>query len=55
MSGDGRLNRNQKPSHSKVDLGITLLVLFAVAGLAVSFEFSDFDAWTPAELQLLGP
>jgi hypothetical protein len=52
MSGNGRLNREQKP-RSKVSLTIILLVLFAAAGVAVTLVLSHFDASMPA--QLLGP
>src|ERR1700722_7826110 len=53
MSGDGRLNRKQTPSRSKIDLSIILLVLFALAGIAASLEVAHFNEWTSA--QLLAP
>jgi hypothetical protein len=43
MSGDGRLNRKQTPSRSKIDLSIILLVLFALAGIAASLEVAHFQ------------
>jgi hypothetical protein len=49
MSGNGRLNREQKP-RSKVSLTIILLVLFAAAGIAITLMFSRFDASMPAQL-----
>jgi hypothetical protein len=53
MSGDGRLNRRQKPPHSKIGLTIIPLVLFAAAGIAITLVFPHFDASMPA--QLLAP
>jgi hypothetical protein len=53
MSGDGRLNRKQTPSRSKIDLSIILLVLFVLAGIAASLEVAHFNEWTSA--QLLAP
>ncbi len=53
MSGDDRLNRNQKPARSKINLTIILLALFAAAGIGVTLALSHFDASMPA--QLLGP
>jgi hypothetical protein len=50
MSGDGRLNRKQKPSRSRNDLTIILLVMFAAAGVAASLEVAHFDEWTSAQL-----
>jgi hypothetical protein len=52
MSGNGRLNREQKP-RSKVSLTVILLALFAAAGIAVTLVLSHFDASMPS--QLLGP
>jgi hypothetical protein len=40
MSGDNRLNRNQKPARSKVSLTIILLTLFAAAGIATTLVLS---------------
>jgi hypothetical protein len=53
MSGDGRLNRKQKPARSKMSLTIILLALFAAAGIAVALVLSHSDASMPT--QLLGP
>jgi hypothetical protein len=50
MSGDGRLNRKQKPSRSKIGLAIIPLVLFAAAGIAITLVFPHFDASMPAHL-----
>jgi flagellar basal body-associated protein FliL len=50
MSGDHRLNREQKPARSKTSLIIILLVLFAAAGIAITLMFSRFDASMPAQL-----
>jgi hypothetical protein len=53
MSGDDRLNREQKPARAKTSLTMILLVLFAAAGIAVTLVFSRFDTSMPT--QLLGP
>jgi hypothetical protein len=48
MSGDGRLNRKQKPARLKIDFGIILIVLFAVAGMVLSLVFASTLALLPA-------
>jgi hypothetical protein len=53
MSGDDRLNREQKPARAKTSLTMILLVLFAAAGIAFTLMFSHFDASMP--VQLLAP
>jgi hypothetical protein len=49
MSGDRRLDRNQKPARLKIDFGIILVVLFAVAGMVLSLVLA------PTVAQLLTP
>jgi hypothetical protein len=53
MSGDDRLNREEKPARSKISLTFILLVVFVAAGIAATLMFSRFDASMPA--QLLAP
>jgi hypothetical protein len=53
MSGDDRLNRNQKSTSSQIGVTIILLALFAAAGIAVTLMFSYFEASMPS--QLLSP
>jgi hypothetical protein len=53
MSGNGRLDRRQKPPRLKISLTVILLALFAAAGIAVTLVLSHFDASMPT--QLLGP
>jgi hypothetical protein len=53
MSGNGRLDRRQKPPRLKISLTVILLALFAAAGIAVTLVLSHFDASMPT--QPLGP
>jgi hypothetical protein len=48
--GNGRLDRKQKPTRSKIGLATILLALFAAAGIAVTLVLSQFDASMPAQL-----
>jgi uncharacterized protein YqhQ len=41
MSGDRRLDRNQKPLRFRMDFGIIVVVLFAVAGMVLSLVFAS--------------
>jgi hypothetical protein len=41
MPGDCRLHRERKPARLKIDFGIILTVLLAVAGMVLSLVFAS--------------